>query len=242
MDRRKFLIQTGSAAAIAGFGISSGAVFAQEQKEGREKRNYGKMLQEQNNRLPPLAQRYQYSSSQMQEIQTQQTQVIQNQILPQNHNASFWDMPRQLYVKHARTGETGVVTYFQNGQVDLQGYWQITYILRDIRQNLMCYPDLKLLDLMCAVQAWMRVYGNNQPLILTSGFRSAKTNNIIEGAAKNSQHMLGKAVDFVVPGFDVQMIGRIAQHFQAGGVGIYLDKNFNHLDTASIRTWTKYKK
>lgn len=186
--------------------------------------------------------KYDYSKYQLQSLSQQQESIIQNDILPRQYSESFWDQPRKIFLKRSKTNEQAEIVYFRNGQVDLQGYWHVTYLLRDIGAKLMAYPDLKLLDLLCAVQAWMKVNGNNQPLIITSGFRTKENNAKIENAARNSQHVLGKAVDFVVPGFDPKTIGIIAKHFQAGGVGIYMDQKFNHLDTGNVRSWVGHTK
>lgn len=226
MNRRNFINSAAAGAAIVG----SGPLLAKDYSAVTER---DKLIA--NNR-------YDYTQHQINALREAQTSVIENNVLPKNYKQSFWDQPRRIYAKRAGTNEQGYITYFKNGQVDLQGYWHLTYLMRDMRANLMAYPDLKLLDLLCAVQAWMIQSGNSQPLIITSGFRTQQNNDRIEGSAKNSQHVLGRAVDFVVPGFDPAMIGRIATHFQAGGVGIYLDQKFNHLDTASVRSWTRYKK
>lgn len=186
--------------------------------------------------------RYDYSQYQLNMLQEQQKSIIQNNILPQQYSTNFWDQPRKLKLRRSGTNEQAEIVYFQNGQVDLRGYWHVTYLLRDMRANLMAYPDLKLLDLLCAVQAWMKVNGNNQPLIITSGFRTQENNAKLEKAARHSQHVLAKAVDFVVPGFDPRTIGIIAKHFQAGGVGVYVEDKFNHLDTGSVRSWSGHSK
>lgn len=165
--------------------------------------------------------------------------IIDNSVLPQNYKMDFWAQPRKIYLKDPHTSESAKITYFENGKINPLGYNQANYILRDKRQKLMANTDLKLLDLLCAVQAWMVVMGNNNPIIVTSGYRSPKTNSKIEGAAKNSMHMKAKAVDFIVPNLSPKVIGDLAKAFQAGGVGIYLNRKFNHLDTSTVRTWTK---
>ncbi len=236
MNRRDFLVKSSTAASVASSVILlPNLALAQTASSAK---NYS-IVDERQKILAPSSQRYAYTQDQIQTLKNQEGQVIDNQILPNSYKPTFWDQPRQLFLQRAQTGEKLNITYYQNGKIDLNGYWYATYFLRDIRQSLMAYPDLKLLDLMCAVQAWMRMYGNQQPLIITSGYRTQKTNDAIEGSARNSMHMMAKAVDFVVPGLDPLTIGKIAMHFQAGGVGIYLDKKFNHLDTSSVRTWVQ---
>jgi uncharacterized protein YcbK (DUF882 family) len=99
--------------------------------------------------------------------------------------------------------------------------------------------DPTLLDLICATQAWLKYYGHNAPIYINSGYRTIQTNSHLEGAAKNSMHLYGKALDFRVPGLTPMQIAQIAAKFQAGGIGIYPTKNFIHLDTGGVRVWIK---
>ena len=232
MNKRSFLIKTGllltSECMLAGT--------SRAQNTPSVIRDYSKVEQSQQI-LAPVENRYQYSQTQLSVLKAQEGLSIETNILPNQYDAYFWNKPRELFLQNSKTNEKINIVYYSNNRVNLQGYWWSAYFLRDVRANSMLYPDLKLLDLMCAVQAWMRVYGNYQPLIITSGYRSATTNSMIEGAVKNSMHLVGKAVDFIVPGMDSITIGKIATHFKAGGVGIGIDKNFNHLDTSRVRTW-----
>ena len=50
-----------------------------------------------------------------------------------------------------------------------------------------------------ALEVVRQALGKN-PIIITSGYRSPALNAAV-GGAKTSQHMAGKAVDFIVPGF-----------------------------------------
>ncbi len=164
---------------------------------------------------------------------------IDNEILPfrGKEEDDFWSKPRRIFLKRERTGETSEIYYYANGQLDQKQYWLASYLLRDVQQKKMVYMDPKLLDLICAVQAWLVYYGNSNPLTVVSGFRTLKTNSGLEGAAKNSMHLYGKAIDFRVAGLDVNALGQIAHQFSAGGVGLYPSSNFLHLDTGSVRTW-----
>jgi uncharacterized protein YcbK (DUF882 family) len=47
--------------------------------------------------------------------------------------------------------------------------------------------------------------GLKSPVVISSGFRSAKLNKTIGGAA-NSQHLQGKAADFTVKGYTVKQV------------------------------------
>jgi len=173
---------------------------------------------------------------------------IENKILPfkEKEQEDFWSKPRKIFLRRERTGEQGEIIYYKDGKLDLNQYWFASYLLRDVNENKMTYIDLKLLDLICAVQAWLIYFGNYNPISVVSGFRTLKTNRSLENAAKNSMHLYGKAIDFRVAGLDIRTIGLIAERFYAGGVGLYLNSNFIHLDTGGVRKWIgnswKYKR
>lgn len=183
---------------------------------------------------------YQYNPFEQQQ-HTPSRAVIQNNILPMDNGQqkSFWDMPRKILLRRVDTREQAQLVYFANGRVNQQDYHNASYLLRDVKQNKMVYMDIKLLDLICAVQAWLNHYGVNSPIMIHSGFRTAQTNGGLEGAAKNSMHLYGRAIDFSVPGLSPVILAKIAAQFKAGGIGIYPSRNFIHLDTGGVRVWMK---
>lgn len=124
----------------------------------------------------------------------------------------------------------------------MQDYKTACYLLRDVQQNKLASIDLRLLDLICAVQAWLKHYGYNSPIMVNSGFRTVKTNLSLEGAAKNSMHLYGRAIDFSIPNLPPFELAKIAAQFRAGGIGIYPNQNFIHLDTGGVRVWIKNKR
>lgn len=172
-------------------------------------------------------------------LQRQQQQYIQNQILPNGYGLDFWQRPRELFIQRIgkHVNEVSRVIYFENGNVNIEGYQKLCMLLRDVQQGIVVTIDLRLLDLMCATQAWVRLGGYLGPMIVHSGYRSPYTNNNTEGAAKNSKHMEAKAVDFSIPNFTTYDIAKIASQFKAGGIGLYPNRNFTHLDTGGVRVW-----
>lgn len=176
--------------------------------------------------------------SQMAELSKNQNYVIQNDILPEQ-TMDFWSMPRRINLKRSETGESAELIYHANGQLNEKEYHYACYLLRDVRQNKAVLMDPKLLDLICATQAWLKYYGYNGPIHVNSGYRTIQTNSRLEGAAKNSMHLYGKALDFRVPGLTPMQIAKIAAKFQAGGIGIYPTSNFIHLDTGGVRVWVR---
>lgn len=61
------------------------------------------------------------------------------------------------------------------------------------------------------------------------------------GVAKKSQHMLGKAMDFYVPGVKLSTLRAVAMQMQVGGVGYYPTSGspFVHLDVGNVRAWPR---
>ena len=57
------------------------------------------------------------------------------------------------------------------------------------------------------------------------------------GVAKNSQHVLGKAIDVRLRDVDTDDLRDAAIKLQRGGVGYYKDSDFVHMDTGRVRRW-----
>lgn len=149
----------------------------------------------------------------------------------------FWAMPRRLRLYRPQTGEAVNEVYWADGKIVNDGYVRLSYLLRDAQANQSVYMDPRLLDLIRAVQGYMEYYGFVSPLMINSGYRSLATNSRTEGAARNSMHLQGKAIDFTMPGVPSSYIGALASHYQGGGVGFYTKSGFTHMDTGSVRYW-----
>ena len=76
---------------------------------------------------------------------------------------------------------------------------------------------------------------------IVSGYRSPKYNLMLRKkgheVARDSQHTQGHAVDFRIPGVDVKALHAWALARKAGGVGLYLESKFIHVDTGPVRRW-----
>ena len=151
----------------------------------------------------------------------------------------FWNRPRVLDLYRPAMRKRVRTVYWQNGQVHLPGYQELCYLMRDHRANASYPIDVRLFDLLCAMQAWVRHYGYQNPIQLNSGYRTAQTNGRLEGAARNSMHLVGKAADIVFPGLPTQYVGKLASHYAGGGVGFYFSSGFIHVDTGRQRSWVR---
>jgi len=64
-----------------------------------------------------------------------------------------------------------------------------------------------------------------------------RTRSSDSGVARNSPHMLGKAIDVRLDDVKLSELRDAAITMQRGGVGYYKDSNFVHIDTGAVRRW-----
>lgn len=149
---------------------------------------------------------------------------------------------RSLSFAHVHTGETISVTYKTRGRYDQEALKQINWLLRDWRRDEPTTMDPHLLDILWEVH---RETGSRGPITIISGFRSPQTNSMLRargrGVARYSQHMVGKAIDFYIPGVELADMRAIGLRLQRGGVGFYPTSGspFIHVDTGSVRHWPR---
>ena len=157
-----------------------------------------------------------------------------------SHGAAAEDRALTLYNLH--TKERATIVFKRNGTYDSAGLSKLNQFLRDWRRNQPTKMDPKLFDLLWEVY---RQGGSQQPINVVCGFRSPQTNAALrrrsKGVASKSQHMLGKAMDFYIPGVPLSKLRAIGLRMQAGGVGFYPSSGspFVHMDTGSVRHWPR---
>ncbi len=120
-----------------------------------------------------------------------------------------------------------------------EAYKEICWLLRDVQANRSFAMSPRLLDVLCGLQNWLAFNGHRQPIHVNSGYRSFSTNYRTEGSALNSRHLSGQAADITVPGVPLARLAGMASLFGEGGVGMYLNKGFVHVDTGNERIWIK---
>jgi len=135
------------------------------------------------------------------------------------------------------TKERLTLTYLENGVWVPGAYDKICNLLRDVRVNKTAHIDASLIAILDWTQEFLRQYGHSEPLHILSGYRSPQTNSKLKNAARNSQHLHGKAVDFRAPGISSEYLGKLFRWLSSGGVGIYKNANYVHIDTGKVRTW-----
>ena len=149
---------------------------------------------------------------------------------------------RSLKLHYLHTKEKAEIVFKRNGRYDQAGLKKLNRFLRDWRRNEPTRMDPQLFDLVWEVykQVGARGYIN-----VVSAYRSPATNEMLRrtrgGQAKKSQHMLGKAMDFYIPGVKLDKLRATAMKMQGGGVGYYPKSGspFVHLDVAGVRAWPR---
>lgn len=149
---------------------------------------------------------------------------------------------RTISLSHMHTGEHLTVTYMQNGRYVPSAMKQINYLLRDWRRNKTIRIDPKTIDLVWELHEDL---GSRGVIKIVCGYRSPQTNALLKRigrkVAKNSQHMVGKAIDFYFPDVPTIKIRNSALVRKVGGVGYYRSAGgptgFMHLDSGHVRHW-----
>ena len=76
---------------------------------------------------------------------------------------------------------------------------------------------------------------------VVSGFRDPKYNLSLRKkgrqVARTSEHTLGHAIDFRLPGIRIETLHAWARSLKLGGVGFYHRSRFIHVDVGSVRYW-----
>lgn len=99
--------------------------------------------------------------------------------------------------------------------------------------------DRHLLDALFLIQQWLKLEGRPYKIHILSGYRTPEHNRKLAGAASRSMHMEGKAVDLFIPGVSPQLLAAMSRIIGTGGVGIYVRRNFVHVDTGRVRVWSQ---
>ena len=132
------------------------------------------------------------------------------------------------------TGESLDTIYFIDGRYVPEALDEISYFMRDWRENKMMKYDPHNVDNLAATLALM---GTDEPYLMISGFRTQKTNRMLKGAASHSYHLRAMAADVRLKGRSVKQISGAAFACNGGGVGVYNRSNFVHMDCGPIRSW-----
>lgn len=153
------------------------------------------------------------------------------------NKTKFWNQDRRLWLRRESTKEEFDLPFVVGGQLHYQNYVRLCYLLRDVSDNNTTVEiDVALLNLLYGVQEWARKLSYRDCVIcVNSGHRTARHNARVEGAALNSMHLYGKAVDITMNGVSLPTLASMASFFGAGGIGSYA--TFLHVDVGTVRHW-----
>jgi uncharacterized protein YcbK (DUF882 family) len=149
---------------------------------------------------------------------------------------------RTIAMHHLHTGEDITITYKHNGRYDEAALEKLNWFLRDWRRGEQTRMDPHLIDLVWDAQ---RDANAKEPIQVVCGYRAPQTNAMLRrrsgGVARFSEHMLGHAMDFYIPGIQLEHLREIGLRLQRGGVGFYPSSGspFVHLDTGGVRMWPR---
>ena len=149
---------------------------------------------------------------------------------------------RSLTMHHTHTGEDISITFKRNGRYDDAALQKLNWFLRDWRRDESTKMDPHLFDVVWEVYHELDA---KTPINIISAYRSPETNSMLRhrgrGVAQYSQHMVGHAMDFFIPGMALEQIRYAGLRLQRGGVGFYPTSGspFVHLDTGNVRHWPR---
>lgn len=144
-----------------------------------------------------------------------------------------------LSLFNTHTEERLAVTFRrEDGTYDVEALNAINWILRCHFTNQQTVMDVKTIEFLNLIDN--RLGGGNEIHII-SGYRSPSYNSLLSSSgrnvAKQSLHLVGKAIDITLPGIGLQTVRRTALALKLGGVGYYPGAGFVHIDSGNFRTW-----
>lgn len=158
----------------------------------------------------------------------------QNIVVPNRFNGRPWALP----IEAPNAGGVENIIYRVGDVYSHIATQRISYLMRDIHEDVWSPIDPRLFDLL----AWVQVAsGSDEPITLTSGYRTPRTESRIfphtPRMAKVSPHVHGMAADIRIRGVDPAWIRDAMLSLSAGGVGWYPRLKFVHVDTGPVRHW-----
>ena len=148
--------------------------------------------------------------------------------------------PRELRLYNPNTDERFVDVYHSGEHHLATARRRLDWFLRDHHLDQWMHMDPALLDLLWRLQQrYLAVHRRRVTINVHSAFRTEETNRRLrsEGAAQNSYHKVGKAVDVTVQGLGIYFLAGRVREIGAGGIGIYWRHRFVHMDTGPRRFW-----
>lgn len=143
-----------------------------------------------------------------------------------------------LNLVNSNTGEVVTLTFFGPDGYDVVVLKDLDWFFRDWRQSRAAAMDVRLYWALATMSQAARRDGHSGQIRVNSGYRSHATNDSLEGAARASMHLVGRAADFVIAGAPIADVANYAWFLGVGGVGYYPGR-FVHIDTGGFRKWSR---
>ena len=144
---------------------------------------------------------------------------------------------RFIVMRNPQTAENIDSTYFSRGRYEPRALQALNSFCRDWRAQATIEMDTALFDILAHVQR----LADFAVIEMLSGYRTAETNAWLAtqdvDVAWNSQHILGKAIDFRIGDIPIATLATWAEEAGAGGIGVYPTSRFVHVDTGPPRRW-----
>lgn len=140
-----------------------------------------------------------------------------------------------LELAHAHTGERYAGQFYGAAGYDTAELQKLDWFLRDWRRDLSVQIDPRLFWALAVIRTVCQRAGFSGKAVINSGYRTRQTNTALEGAARNSLHMAGRAIDLTFEKVPPSQLVGCALALQIGGVGQY--PGFTHIDSGNLRSW-----
>lgn len=145
---------------------------------------------------------------------------------------------RSIRIRRVQTGEAFEGVYFRNGRYDREALRRLDVVFRDPSMDETTPMDPRLFDVLFTVANQV---DSDEFYEVISGYRAPETNAARSRQSRRvsrvSLHMSGMAADVRLPGRQALGIARVAANMQVGGVGLYRNDGFVHLDCGPARRW-----
>ena len=159
-----------------------------------------------------------------------------------NYKENSFYRPRKrfnLNLRNVNTSETylyPIKASFFDGELN---YDVLDYFFRDWRENKTIQMDRGVIKNFLKICESLLGSDRELAVDITSGYRTQKTNEKLRQnssrVAKNSMHLIGRAIDFKVRGRSIENLEMVAKKMTPGGLGVY--SGFIHIDTGPYRRW-----
>ena len=163
-----------------------------------------------------------------------------NQLKSNNFSRIIVEKKFNLKLINANTKEEVSFQFRKNHRLRSQEVFKLNHFLKDWRTNEIKKFDAIVLNDFLKICSLCSETSDALKVSVHSGFRSKETNEYLRRkshkVARNSMHILGKAIDFSIPGMSAQHLTKIVKANTKGGVGSY--PTFVHLDSGPQRSWS----